>query len=351
VLLLLAACHVGRDPDAPGGTPAQDQVDAAGTQATTEGDGPSMGVATSPSSSVAGIADPQAGKTTDPTSAPRTKFTRPQEWPSDVVFPLEHDPKWIRPVVGEAGDVRIELTLTTTDVAGPLADWRRALADAGYEERAPCEVTERSARCGLFGQNRRGLLLLTRPTVDPERVHTSLHLYPSGHEPVASLPGACVKPPEVSRRFESDVSGIDQEGESFFARLGYVVGAWDAVDLDGDGVLDRFVPRPKGGRCPWEVTFDVYVMRGECGHLVGSVTGDFAQESHVAGFVRGLRAITTRSEWATHGSKRPLPEHHSRTRRYVFDGKQLRERSDDTRTGVCHHCGVASCRELPGDAH
>ncbi len=73
---------------------------------------------------------------------------------------------------------------------------------------------------------------------------------PSELRPRASLPGPC-----------EDVTLARRQTDAA-SRFGPI---YD-VDLDRDGQLDVYVPRAEGDRVVW----DARVMRGSCGHLVGT---------------------------------------------------------------------------------
>jgi hypothetical protein len=182
------------------------------------------------------------------------------------------------------------------------------------------------------------------PGWDEGSVGASVQWLPPGHVPLARLPGPCVTPPERTREFEVHTGGIDQQGEFRQANSRWSLSTRPSIDLDGDGRADVLVPDAKRGDCPWEVPYDVYVMRGRCGHKLGTIVGGIDPVSFTSRFRNGLREVFTSADWASHGDAL-IPEHHTRERRYVFTGRTLRQVQDITRSGRCHHCGVSSCSE------
>lgn len=274
------------------------------------------------------------------TAAPPPNYPRPADWPEAVVFPAVFDPAHARITSGAAGDIRLAHAVERSDVATVGAEWTRALAARGFAPREPCTLAPEFA-C-VFTDAARLVVVTAGPGWDNRWIRATAQWLPIGHTPIARLPGACVTPPQRRHDVIVHSAAITQDGE-------YVDGSnrWEMVttagaDLDGDGRAETYVPRADtaAGTCPWDVAYDVYVMRGACGHHVGAIVGPIDEPTHTAGFQRGLRRIDTVATWASgHG----LPLHHTRTRCYGFDGERLVLRSDHDRTGKCHHCGVAHC--------
>lgn len=270
-------------------------------------------------------------------------FERPAEWPAALVFPEGFDPENTNVLVGERDEIQISHWLANSTVADAVAAWSAALSASGLEARTPCTPSPNYACVWSKGDRVVAMSVVGGP--DPGDVSATVHWLPTGHVPATRLPGPCVTPPEQRRALVVTSAGIDQQGEFRQARTGFELTTHESLDVDGDGTADRFVPHAKIGACPWEVPHDVYVMRGKCGHRVGTIIGNLDAETTIAPFRKGLREIHTSASWATHGAKSPIPEHHTRTRHYRFDGRRFRELSDKTSTGTCHHCGVASCSE------
>jgi len=166
-----------------------------------------------------------------------------------------------------------------------------------------------------------------------------------GPRPGHATARACVTPPVNRRSLEVLAEGTDQSGNFRSSNTRHEVVTRPSADVDGDGRLDVFVPHATQGDCPWEVPHDVYVMRGDCGHRIGTIVGDTDLDTHLAGFHRGIRRIDTEGSWATRGMDSPIPDHHARTRAYTFDGRRLKKTADETQSGRCHHCGVVTCSE------
>ncbi len=156
-------------------------------------------------------------------------------------------------------------------------------------------------------------------------------------------PGACVPVPKPDQTFNVHSSGISQDGELLESSQSWQV-ARHTADVDADGELDLLVPILKGNAtpCPWNLEYDVYVMRGTCGHRLGRVgpgaptlEGDVPDAS---GFFR----LKTESNEITYG-KRPIPESYDRVIDWAFRGKSYAKLAERKSGGQCHHCAVSSC--------
>lgn len=283
--------------------------------------------------------------TTTPSPALEVPVTypRPAEWPAAALYPATFDPARASLLVGDHGDLRIEHHLEDAKLAAVVATWTEELTRGGFTPREPCTDAATYA-CVWIGHDRL-VVIAAWPDSRTTGVHAAVQWLPVGHVATTRLPGKCVTPPIVTRTMQVSARGIDQDGESRSGSSVHEVTTRPGADIDGDAQLDVLVPHAKQGKCPWDVPHDVYVMRGECGHKVGTIVGQIDDETSMSAFRKGLRRIHTHASWADHGSKSAVPEHHTRSRVFTFDGVRLKKTSDATRTGQCHHCGVVSCSE------
>lgn len=152
----------------------------------------------------------------------------------------------------------------------------------------------------------------------------------------ANARGACVPIPEV--RWTVRVTRTGRDGDR---RLEWTYATERSVDLDGDGRADAFVPVPRArdpqGTCPADVRREIYLARGGCGVLVGTIEGDLAPMGSARS--HGLLDLTT----TITGLR---PRRGTIEIRYVFDGTQYVERG---RTESTPRCEVhpADCMDMP----
>ncbi len=103
--------------------------------------------------------------------------------------------------------------------------------------------------------------------------------------PPPPLPGPCVPVPEVEFQIKEKI-GDGMFPTWYFTR--------HELDLDGDGVLDAQVPLASGVQCGDDVRYALYVMRGACGHRVGTVgPGLIASNDGFAPTAGGLKPLRT----------------------------------------------------------
>lgn len=269
----------------------------------------------------------------------------PEGWPAELPWVSDAELTYPQAETSPAGDVRARWSAPRARLGDVSIRLFRRLAAAGYTATVPCTLGEGSS-CALRREDRRATLSAGVSYPGGEHVNLTLHLLPANHHPIAKLPGKCVPPPVHARAVLVSAAGFDQEGNYRQAETRYAVETFFGPDLDGDGAPEVYVPHPSKGRCPWEVPHDVYVTRDGCGHRVGTIVGPITDETPIAPFVKGLRTITTEAVWAEHDGDFPEPNHHTRTRRYAFDGRRLALRADDDREGKCHHCGAVHCLPL-----
>ena len=124
------------------------------------------------------------------------------------------------------------------------------------------------------------------------------------------------------------------------------------LDLDGDGQLDVVVPIVERGDCPHEVEYDLYVMRGACGHLVGRTRG-VPQVTRPAP-PGGLAELHTDLRWSEvtdpsrETSASNVATHHEVRTPYVARGGRYRPGRPTVQSGICHHCAIPHCRVVSG---
>lgn len=282
--------------------------------------------------------------------------------------PPENWPEWlpwerVRPESAEIsvtpeGDIRLSLTVEGGQLEYVAIPWIDALEGQGYVESRP----------SLFDYNfmtfsyhnpataLRAGLAVSRPLGrwDSDDVDVTLTIVADDDAPPSKH---CVTPPQRTRSFELKRSGIDQRGQRFSDVEVVTVATQTTPDIDGDGVDDLLVPHAKGGRCPADVEFNVYLMRGACGLKIGTIVGPVTTTQPYDP-KRGAGWLNTTAHWVDlsptptgaddpHSDAAPaldlIPVTHERRRSYDFDGERLKLASDSDRVGRCHHCAITSC--------
>jgi hypothetical protein len=157
-------------------------------------------------------------------------------------------------------------------------------------------------------------------------------------------PGTCAAIPAPMWNATVHAGGVDHEDEYRQSEITWRLTTSRLVDVDGDAILDAFVPDHGARQCPEEGSWDVYVVRGTCGHAVGTVgPGWSGLDAALVPLDRGgYRPLTTSSEHTRHGA-RGIPEMVRTTSVYRMKRGTYRIASTKRSVGVCHHCAVWHC--------
>jgi len=164
---------------------------------------------------------------------------------------------------------------------------------------------------------------------------------------VVKPPGACVAVPQVKHPLYVHSGGVNQDGEYHEGTTFWGFHTERIFDVDGDGVLDAFVPIAKPADCPEDIQWRVFVIRGACGHDVGIVgKGAIATADVYAVDASGFRPIVVTSE-STRGGNRPIPEMTNTRTTFAFSPKlgRYEQMRVESHSGVCHHCSRWHCME------
>jgi hypothetical protein len=157
-------------------------------------------------------------------------------------------------------------------------------------------------------------------------------------------PGACVAVPNVKHPMRVISGAINQDGEYHDGETFWGFKTVRLADVDGDGILDAFVPIAKPYDCPEDVQWRVYAMRGSCGHDLG-VVGKGAIQPTAMGPVAasGFRPIVVTSDRRAAASPDPEMAHTATT--FTFSTKTGRYEQTDVKSssGLCHHCARWHC--------
>src|SRR6185369_3692747 len=102
---------------------------------------------------------------------------------------------------------------------------------------------------------------------------------------------------------------------------------------------------PNKNACPEEISWRVYVRRGNCGHDVGVVGNEFLAGLHAAEVpldASGFRPMTFSSEKSGSG-QRGIPVMTTTKRDFAFAMTGYVKANESKSSGLCHHCATWSC--------
>ncbi|MDX2088645.1 MAG: hypothetical protein SFX73_12390 [Kofleriaceae bacterium] len=167
----------------------------------------------------------------------------------------------------------------------------------------------------------------------------------------AKMPGTCVPVPQVTHQIRVRSQGVDHRGEHSRRTSDQVMATASIVDLDGDAIPDRFVPAPASKNdCREETPYRAFIMRGTCGHEVGVVGPGWWAPDVLATppDASGLRPLTFVAEHGQFASKTAAPFKDPpmlvrTTRTFAATKGSYVKTSENTTSGVCHHCAVWTC--------
>jgi hypothetical protein len=157
--------------------------------------------------------------------------------------------------------------------------------------------------------------------------------------------GKCVAIPEVKLVIQQTSHGIDHHGRSHHGDTSVGLSTARLHDVDGDAVMDAFVPSLPADACPDAATWKVYAVRGSCGHYLGEIGPGYVErgpDRH-----HGYIDLETSTSAVGHDAKDHIPVQTRTQRTYAVRAGRYRQRSTTSTSGRCHHCGMSSCRRAP----
>lgn len=160
-------------------------------------------------------------------------------------------------------------------------------------------------------------------------------------------PGKCVAIPDVVHTVDLNSRATGNDGEHHEGTSHWKLSTIRAIDVDGDGIPDAFVPQP-GTRsdCPETVMWRVYVTRGTCGHDLGLVGPSFPTVDASPLDASGFRPLVAASVTTKRG-QRGIPDHITTTNRFAVTKGKYAQVDTVQRIGICHHCATWHCSAVP----
>lgn len=161
-----------------------------------------------------------------------------------------------------------------------------------------------------------------------------------------SAPGPCVAIPQVVHEVQVRGSGVDDGGELFESEHRWKLTTTRTFDVDGDGIVDAFVPAPATkNTCPDEASWRVYAMRGSCGHDLGVVGPGWLVPDAMAMSLdaSGFRPLVFTSDSTTYG-KGHIPKRTTTTTSFGIVKNRYKRLTTKRSGGLCHHCAMTWCQ-------
>ena len=246
-------------------------------------------------------------------------------------------------VVAEA-----ELAVANADPKTPIGD---AVAAGALEPSEDLAADLVAIREGMIGRGHRILrsddgsltveIKRARVTIALGQRGGSISVTPNPSATVA--PGRCVAIPQVGHPVVVRSHAIRDDGESHEGTTHWLLTTTYAIDVDGDGIPDAFVPQPRSkDACPEEVSWRVYVTRGACGHDVGVVGPSFPQINSRPLDASGFRPLVAESVTTRLGA-RAIPDHITTTNRFAVRHGAYARVETKQQVDACHHCATWRC--------
>lgn len=250
----------------------------------------------------------------------------------------------------DSGHRRINFMLEGLALPGAWEGWKASHASWTVIDEGERHAQARFATLEEAPGGRRVLMSLEAVWGEAGRLRGTLEEVASPRA-LARLPGACLPIPAASFSWQISSSTIGHDGELYSDSRRQTATTTRMVDLDGDGVLEAFVPVARWGKgprqvadCPDDLRWDVWIVRGQCGHLVGRVEGETPAHDTWKTPIgpSGLRELVMESEQSSHTERLPRLDHFAR--RHRFNGKGYVKIGEKRSGGTCHHCASWWCQ-------
>ena len=253
---------------------------------------------------------------------PKSKPVKPAHW-----APAEPPDKLPKSEPGVAYRFSNSRQPHSGQIAKYFAGWMLGYKELGYKVVAEHHGRESWTASLVHPSGPRLMLWMTDTGENLESRVTTV----TGPVAPPALPGPCVAVPEV----EFQVVMNHERGAST-----YPFRTTFDIDLDGDGVLDARVPLAKDVSCPGDVREALYVMRGACGHRVGTV-GPWQIATllieRVSPPTTGLKDVHTSTGAVLDGKRTDI------RRVFTFEGGTYREATVEAKDFPCPDCKSRTC--------
>jgi hypothetical protein len=159
--------------------------------------------------------------------------------------------------------------------------------------------------------------------------------------------GKCSAIPSPEFVIEQRGGRVDEQGRYSALSLNQRIETLRVYDIDGDGVVDALVPKPPASvsvACQSQLSWQIWIVRGDCGHVVGTVgPGNIFVDESIAVANGQLRNVITQ-ETQQLGLKGPEAVEQLTTKR-TFVSKAMRyvRTSLSSSKAVCYHCAAMTC--------
>jgi hypothetical protein len=169
-------------------------------------------------------------------------------------------------------------------------------------------------------------------------------LYAVPKPTAAALTGSCQKIPEVEAKIKVHTNAINQLGGFTENAIHWGLTTQRVIDVDGDAILDALVPVYQKGDCPEQGFWELYVVRGSCGYLMGKLGPGLSPVQAMLSPLdaSGFRPLTMESK-TSRTSAKGVRELVTTTTIFSVSKGEYSKQSTNKDASTCQHCASWYC--------